>query len=128
MTPFSQEKSAAVWVIVANVKGHHRVLRTGARVEVTRMWSGGGLERVEVRGLSRGGRRVNIWINAKRLRNVRVGWSNQHLALRFDRAEAERYAEILRFRVDSTDAQPTGTCSMAPQRRGPDARSKDETS
>jgi hypothetical protein len=63
---------AGRYVIVANVALADSCLRLGARVVVLSI--PGNPDRVRVRGLSRGGRRVTKYTRARALRDVRVAW------------------------------------------------------
>lgn len=64
--------------IVANVTAE-RHLRVRAKVWVTMPWTGGGLERLEVRGISKGGRIIRKWVARKALRNFRFATVPPHL-------------------------------------------------
>lgn len=64
------------WCIVANVADPRSTkLRTGALVRVLEMNRGSGSERVKVRGISIGGRRIVVWIGSKWLRDARAHWA-----------------------------------------------------
>lgn len=69
---------AEAFGIVANVR-HDPTLRSGAKVWLVDGWSGGGWERVYVRGLSAPGDTVLKWMPAADLRDVRVAWVPEHL-------------------------------------------------
>ncbi len=65
----------AGYVIVANVASTDSALRLGARVVVE--WIPGNPDHAQVRGLSRGGRRITKWVLTKRLKNFRVAWEEK---------------------------------------------------
>jgi hypothetical protein len=60
--------------VKANVRAPHRFLRFGALVWLTLPNPGSGHERICVAGLSRGGRRVATYVDARDLHNYRPGW------------------------------------------------------
>ncbi|HLY90850.1 MAG TPA: hypothetical protein VKQ27_17845 [Acetobacteraceae bacterium] len=60
--------------IVANVIETDHFLRTGAKVWVIHGWSGGGYERLVVRGLTRGSSHAQKWVPIGRLSNFRAAW------------------------------------------------------
>jgi hypothetical protein len=60
--------------VKANIKAPHKFMRMGALCWVTLSNPGGGNDRFEVMGLSRGGRTVTTWIDARDLKNFRAGW------------------------------------------------------
>ena len=60
--------------VKANVKAPHRFLRMGGLCWMLLLNPGNGSEKVQVRGMSRSGRRVNTWIDARDLTNFRAGW------------------------------------------------------
>lgn len=64
--------------IVANVCETDSCLRMGAKVWVVGGWSGGGFERVVVRGKSRGGRTIEKYLPIARLNNFRAAWVPEH--------------------------------------------------
>jgi hypothetical protein len=64
------EKKQERWGLFANITGD-RVLRDGAKVHIVSINGSG--ECWEVRGLSRGGRRVTKYVQLSRLINWRVG-------------------------------------------------------
>lgn len=97
--------------VVANVHGD-LVFRRGAKVVVGWCsWAGGGFERVHCRGISLSGRRVERWIPAKWLFNVRTATLPQeHPDYEFA-LDCGRYAnaaeQIARW-GDSLDTTPPG--------------------
>ena len=67
-------KEPPAWAIVANVVESSSALRVGARVVVIDPGYGGGCERMQVTGLSKGGRPITAWVTADRLRDFRPGY------------------------------------------------------
>jgi hypothetical protein len=65
--------------IVANVVETDRLLRKGAKVWLLGGWSGGGFERVTVRGASRSGRPIEKYMAIVKLENFRPAWMPEHL-------------------------------------------------
>jgi len=65
--------------IIANVVETDRLLRKGAKVWVLGGWSGGGFERVQVRGAARGGRQIEKYAPIARFDNFRSAWLPEHL-------------------------------------------------
>ncbi len=87
--------------VVANVAQHPK-LRLGARVTVTQKWTGGAHERVQVRGLSKRGRRIEIWIAAKNLKNARAAWIRDGMPC--NKEKAQRDADLInQYRSDIND-------------------------
>ena len=60
--------------IKANIRAPHKFYRFGALCWITLQNPGGGSERIEVAGMSRGGRVVRAWVDARDLDNYRAGW------------------------------------------------------
>lgn len=60
--------------VKANVRAPHRFLRFGALCWLVLTNPGGGNDRFQVRGMSRGGRMVETWVDARDLTNYRAGW------------------------------------------------------
>lgn len=60
--------------VKANVKAPHRFLRSGAVCWVRLANQGNGGERLYVRGMSRSGRVVSTWVDARDLHNFRPAW------------------------------------------------------
>jgi hypothetical protein len=65
--------SEGMYGIKCNVRAPHRFMRMGALCWVTNINPGSAGEHVEVIGLSRGGRAVSPWMDARDLDNFRVG-------------------------------------------------------
>lgn len=63
------------YVVVGNVRDPDSCLRMGARVVVE--WVPGNPAKAQVRGLSRGGRRVTKWVPTRRLTKLRVAWEEK---------------------------------------------------
>jgi hypothetical protein len=83
--------------VVGNVV-EERLLRRGAKVWVTRAWTGGGLARLEVRGISKGGRIITKWVAKKALGNFRLATVPEHLERRvycWELAERPLWATLL---------------------------------
>lgn len=60
--------------VKANVRAPHRFLRYGGLCWVSLTNHGVGGAKIEVIGMSRGGRKVNTWVDARDLTNYRAGW------------------------------------------------------
>lgn len=60
--------------VKANIRAPHRFMRMGALCWIANLNPGSSGERLEVIGLSRGGRKVLTWILAADLTDFRVGW------------------------------------------------------
>jgi hypothetical protein len=60
--------------VKANVKAVHRFLRLGALCWVVLPNPGNAGEKLNVLGMSRGGRKVCCWVSAIDLENFRPGW------------------------------------------------------
>ena len=71
--------STGEYGIVANVVETDRLLRKGAKVWLLGGWSGGGFERVTIRGASRSGRQIEKYAPITRFENFRVAWMPEHL-------------------------------------------------
>lgn len=80
--------------IVANVVSD-RALRTGAKVWLC-LWTGGSLDKPQVRGLSKGGRTITKHIAVKRLTNFRAAWipptMREDVAMTFSKERAASLA------------------------------------
>ncbi len=63
--------------VKCNVKTAHKFLRLGALCWVLNHNKGNGSVRCEVLGLTRGGRRVRVWVNSMDLKNFRAAWVPQ---------------------------------------------------
>lgn len=92
--------------VKANVKAPHRFLRIGGLCWVLLTNPGGGGEKVMVRGTSRGGRKVDTWIDARDMQNFRTGWfpdaKQYHFAFPFNsREEADAWAAGMNVRFGS---------------------------
>lgn len=95
------------WGVKANIKAPHRFMRHGALVWVYLANPGWAGERVMVRGLSRGGRWVQTWIDARDLANFRAGWTHQDLgALWPTRDDAQAWADSMNERFGEQPARP----------------------
>lgn len=89
--------------VKANVKAPHRFLRMGSLCWILLTNPGWGGERVMVRGISRGGRRVSTYVDARDLQNFRPGWFpdavQYHGAIPFEsREEAAQWASTMNER------------------------------
>lgn len=86
--------------VKANIKAPHRFLRMGALCWVKLLNPGNGGDRILVRGLSRGGRAVESWVDSRDLTNFRSAWiSGPDQAMPFDsRAAAETWAVAMNSR------------------------------
>jgi hypothetical protein len=60
--------------VKANVRAPHKYLRMGALCWVSLTNAGGGNDRITVLGMSRGGRMVRTYVDARDLNNYRAGW------------------------------------------------------
>jgi hypothetical protein len=60
--------------VKANVKAPHKFLRMGGLCWMLLLNPGWGGEKVMVRGVSRGGRKVDTWVDSRDLTNFRAGW------------------------------------------------------
>lgn len=60
--------------VKCNVRAPHRFMRFGALCWVHLTNPGGGNDRIQVVGLSRGGREVTTYIDTRDLHNFRPGW------------------------------------------------------
>jgi len=92
----------AEWGIAANVaRDDHHFFRRGARVWIVNRNTGNASDRVEVRGLSHGGRFVTAWIDVRHLDGCRAKWMPVHLrpsmmgGLSQTREEAEKRASVV---------------------------------
>lgn len=61
--------------VKANVKAPHRFLRFGGLCWVSLTNPGWAGAKIDVIGMSRGGRKVNTWVDARDLTNFRAGWT-----------------------------------------------------
>ena len=111
---------SAEFGIAANVAETDKALRRGARVWIIRGWSGGGYERVVVRGLARGGLPIEKWVPITRLEKFRAAWLPEHLrqgdpakavSLRGDKDDMDEMAQKL-------DGVATRERAAHPGRRG----------
>lgn len=88
------------FVIHANVAKADAGLRLGSKVEVLSV--PGDPERVEVRGMSRGGRKITKYIATHRLKNFRAQWTHRPLCMCWaTREEAER---VIADRLERTSS------------------------
>ncbi len=109
--------------VKCNIRAPHRFMRMGALCWLSLPNPGWGNERFEVTGMSRSGRMVTTWIDARDLTNFRAGWipDNEYPALRrfpFDSKEAaQEWADAIgatyslgpvRPHAASFGRQPTG--------------------
>lgn len=84
-----------------NVRAPHRYLRMGGLCWLYNTNNGWGNERFMVVGMSRGGRRVETWIDARDVHNLRAGWIDDRGLLGkwrypFDtREEAQAWADAI---------------------------------
>ena len=62
------------WGVKANVR-EHKYLRLGALCWLHLPNEGWGNNRIMVRGLSRSGRTIELWVNPRNLKNYRAGWA-----------------------------------------------------
>ncbi|MCP4603891.1 MAG: hypothetical protein GY847_25785 [Proteobacteria bacterium] len=62
-------KNKMLWGVCANIKGD-RLFRDGAKL--TLVWLTNSVENFYMYGISRGGRRIEKWVSAKRLYNPRL--------------------------------------------------------
>ena len=94
--------------VKANIRAPHRFLRFGALCWVTLLNNGWGNERLMVTGLSRSGRRVESWVDARDLHNWRAGWFPDHgEPIPFDsREDAEAFAEAMNELYASQPVRP----------------------
>lgn len=94
--------------VVANVRRVGGILRTGAKVVILNTNPGWGGDRVEVYGISRGGRAVEAWVSRGHLTGFRrahcTGLTGQ--AMRFTRADADRWAMRMVLRSVGFKATP----------------------
>jgi len=84
-----------------NVRAVHRFLRLGSLCWVQNTNNGWGNDRFLVLGISRGGRRVETWVNARDVTNARAGWiPEESPAFPFDsREHADRFAAQVNARA-----------------------------
>lgn len=87
--------------VKANVKAPHRFMRMGALCWLHLTNNGNGQDKIQIVGLSRGGRKVETWIDSRDLANFRPGWipEDPHYELRkfpFDtKEEAQEYCDFM---------------------------------
>lgn len=62
------------YAVKANVRAPHRFLRHGALCWVINTNPGGGSDKIEVWAMSRSGRKVVTWVDARDLGNYRAGY------------------------------------------------------
>lgn len=77
--PTQEDEVKGEYGIVANVTETDKVLRKGAKVWIVGGWSGGGFERVTVRGAARNGRQIEKYAPITRFTNFRAAWMPDHL-------------------------------------------------
>lgn len=83
------------YLVVANFAGN-QVFRLGAKLTVLDPNWGNAHENVMVRGVSRGGRIVEMWVRGKRLWNFRPSWWPKCDWVFYDtKREAQRQADIM---------------------------------
>ena len=92
--------------VKANVKAPHKFLRMGGLCWVMLTNPGWGGEKVMVRGTSRGGRKVDTWVDSRDLKNFRAGWFSDSEEYRFaipfaSREEAQAWADDMNKRFSS---------------------------
>jgi len=84
------------FAVYCNVRAPHRYMRFGALCLIANLNPGWGGEHVEVIGLSRGGRKVRTWMDARDLNNYRAKWCPETEGLvRRDKADCEKWAAAL---------------------------------
>jgi len=91
--------------IVAN-NVNDRVLRRGARCRIQQL--GGGGNSIFVRGLSKGGRRIEKWVRLSKLENFRVSWvheSERNVCVLRSKEEAQTIADNLNARIRGSDEE-----------------------
>ncbi len=91
-------QSTAEYGIKCNVIHSHRFLRLNAACWVLRFNTGDGSMRVEVIGLSIGGREIRTWIALKQLGRFRAAWMPEHVrsqCVAVSKDEAVRLADAL---------------------------------
>jgi len=115
--------------VKANVRAPHRFLRFGALCWLANTNSGSGNERFQVSGMSRDGRIVQTWIDARDLENFRAGWfpeGREGSKFPFDtREQAQEWAEAVAGAYSSDPVRPHAasfgrpeTQKTAPPREG----------
>ena len=97
--------------VKANVKAPHRFLRSGAVCWVRLANQGNGGERLYVRGMSRSGRVVSTWVDARDLHNFRPAWLHDSdpywYAIPFDtREEAQAWANTMNMHYGGQPIRP----------------------
>jgi len=82
--------------IKCNVKAPHRFMRMRALCWILNINQGGGGDRVEVEGITRGGRRCQrTWVDSRDLTNFRAAWIPDHIRKRCHCAMTKKQAESL---------------------------------
>ena len=88
------------WAVVANITDPMRTkLRMGARVVIVDPGNGSGGERMQVRGLSIGGRRITVWVRRESLTNFRAKFAEMSDGAIYETKErAEAAARAMQVR------------------------------
>jgi len=118
----------AEWGVQCNVRAPHRFMRFGAKCIVVDNNPGNGGEHVEVHGMSRGGRKVRTWMDARDLGNYRPIWIGHRTDFNGDCArkyaskeDAARFAAAMQKHygdIPARDTRPSARRYLLSRRKG----------